>query len=286
MRRARGASDYDVASPLFFCLDRLQKGMAGRNVKDSELQGFIALVRMGTDTEAATRAFLGSELRSLADVKPQIMDHSELRHGYDPNTPLPPKLIAKATAKHRSLAAALDEYERSTSDELFERIVKRAAQLLYAVRSNIMHGWKTPYGPDLAQLQRDREVCRHVVPLQLLIIDLLLDRPSQKLVVYGTLAPGQPNHAVVESLHGSWLPCTIEATVATHGGLPVLEWKPRSGTPAISAMILDSPELNGQWARIDAFEGSGYRRELVTVTGSEPDGTSTVHVANAYVGAP
>jgi gamma-glutamylcyclotransferase (GGCT)/AIG2-like uncharacterized protein YtfP len=283
-QRARGASDYVVASMLFHCLNKLQTGMTD-SAEAGEVEGFLRLVKMGASTDAAADRFLGPELRALADLQPQVMDHSELRHGYRPNQPVSPSQATKATSKHRSLVKALDDWERNTSEEAFGLIVKRTAQLLYIVRSNIAHGEKTPYGPDLTKLERDETVCRLALPLQLLLVDLLLDEPSQKLVAYGTLAPGEPNHMVVESLDGTWLPCTIEATVATHGGLPVLVWRPGSGTPEVSAMLLHSVELADQWARLDAFEGGAYRRELVTVTVSEPSVTGTVRVGNAYVGA-
>ena len=287
LRRARGAPNTYVAEALFHCLNQLQSGMAvAVNADNREIAKFTRLVRMGTSSDVGVRRFLGPELRAVASLQPQVMSHRVLRrHEYDPDTPIDPRLLGQATRAHRELVNALNKWERSASDETLGLVVNQSAELLYLVRSNVSHGEKTPYGPDVAKRERDENVCRLVVPVQLVLIDLLLDQPRQKLVVYGTLAPGASNHALVESLGGTWLQCSIEARVATHHGLPVLAWQPGRGSPPVSAAMLHSEELSDYWLRLDAFEGGGYRRELIVAAVPEPDDASAVCVANVYVGA-
>ena len=102
-------------------------------------------------------------------------------------------MIGKASEEHRRLKTAYGDLFSQRTPEVGDRVVKRAAEVLYIVRSNIAHGEKTPYGPDLEKTRRDEQVCSVVVPLQFLLIEMLLDFPSHKLFAYGTLRPGKPN---------------------------------------------------------------------------------------------
>jgi hypothetical protein len=61
-----------------------------------------------------------------------------------------------------------------------ERVMKRLAELLYVVRSNNAHGEKTPYGPDIEKLKQDEMVCSIIIPIQLALLMLILDRPDFK----------------------------------------------------------------------------------------------------------
>jgi len=36
------------------------------------------------------------------------------------------------------------------------------------------------------------------------VVDLLFDRPSRRLVVYGTLAPGEANESILAGVQGAW----------------------------------------------------------------------------------
>ncbi len=150
--------------------------------------------------------------------------------------------------------------------------------MLYVVRSNIAHGEKTPYGPDLVKRERDERVCSVVVPLQLILFDLLLDWPSTKLVTYGTLAPGKPNHGPIQEIPGAWERCTVQGYVSFLEGLPMFSWNPTG--PDVDAQIFLSQHLPGLWRQIDDFEGMAYKRRLITV--STPTG---VAVANIYLGS-
>jgi gamma-glutamylcyclotransferase (GGCT)/AIG2-like uncharacterized protein YtfP len=109
------------------------------------------------------------------------------------------------------------------------------------------------------------------------LIDCLLGFPSRKLVVYGTLAPEQPNHNVVEAISGTWSPCVVRGSVRRQFGFPVLSWNP-SG-PEIQAQLLVSADLPQSWSRLDAFEGSAYRRHLIPAILE-----GELIVANVYVG--
>lgn len=101
-----------------------------------------------------------------------------------------------------------------------------------------------------------------------------------KLAVYGSLAPGQPNHQILEELKGEWEPGKVRGELHSHGwgmtmGFPAFRWIAEGET--IDIWLLTSPELPEQWEILDRFEGPSYQRSIVPV---ETDAGFTV--ANIY----
>ncbi|HZG41430.1 MAG TPA: gamma-glutamylcyclotransferase [Longimicrobium sp.] len=111
----------------------------------------------------------------------------------------------------------------------------------------------------------------------------------QTLAVYGTLAPGRPNHHVVSPLGGEWTEGVIEGELFPVGwgatlGYPA--FRPRAGGPAVPVHVLKADALAGAWPRLDRFEGPGYRRILVPVFAAGPvDERRLYTVANLYAAA-
>jgi gamma-glutamylcyclotransferase (GGCT)/AIG2-like uncharacterized protein YtfP len=105
------------------------------------------------------------------------------------------------------------------------------------------------------------------------------------LAVYGTLAPGEPNHHVVAPLGGEWTDGVIEGDLFPEGWGATLGYpacRPRAGAPAVAVKVLSAPALAAAWPVIDRFEGPGYRRILVPVLTRE----RRLHaVANLYAAA-
>ena len=92
------------------------------------------------------------------------------------------------------------------------------------------------------------------------------------MAVYGTLAPGQPNHHVLAPLGGAWTDGLIEGDLLPMGwgadlGYP--GFRPRAGGVAVAVQVLSTPLLASAWPDLDRFEGPGYRRILVPVFGTE-----------------
>jgi gamma-glutamylcyclotransferase (GGCT)/AIG2-like uncharacterized protein YtfP len=109
----------------------------------------------------------------------------------------------------------------------------------------------------------------------------LLDRPETRLAVYGSLAPGEKNHWVVEDLHGSWEAGFVQGTLENVGwggamGYPGMTWVP--GGERFPVKLFISSNLPDHWDRLDEFEGQDYRRILVPVY----DLAGGVTVANIY----
>jgi gamma-glutamylcyclotransferase (GGCT)/AIG2-like uncharacterized protein YtfP len=105
-------------------------------------------------------------------------------------------------------------------------------------------------------------------------------RASLKLAVYGSLAPDQPNHHVLEELSGTWVEAKVQGELHPHGwgmtmGFPAFRWMP--GGKDIDVWLLTSSRLPQHWKILDEFEGEAYRRILVPV---ETDHGMTV--ANIY----
>src|SRR5215211_238211 len=118
-------------------------------------------------------------------------------------------------------------------------------------------------------------------------------RTSSTLVVYGTLAPGRPNHHVLAPLGGGWTDGMIEGDLIPLGwgaalGFP--GFRPRVGGEAVAVRVLSAPSLATAWPALDRFEGPGYERILVPVFGTEPgpgqaDERRPYKVANLYAAA-
>lgn len=88
-----------------------------------------------------------------------------------------------------------------------------------------------------------------------------------RLFVYGTLAPGRPNEHVLAHVSGSWETATVRGRLLQDG------WGAKVGYPGIvpdekrelvTGWVFTSKELQAHLPRLDAFEGRGYERVVVT----------------------
>lgn len=116
-----------------------------------------------------------------------------------------------------------------------------------------------------------------------------LFRTRHTLAVYGTLAPGQPNHHVVAPLGGEWTEGVIEGDLFPAGWGAILGYPaflPRAGGAAVAVKVLTSPGLAAAWPALDRFEGPEYRRILVPVFRAGPGEERRLYtVANLYAAA-
>jgi gamma-glutamylcyclotransferase (GGCT)/AIG2-like uncharacterized protein YtfP len=108
------------------------------------------------------------------------------------------------------------------------------------------------------------EVGKVVIPVQLLLVNLLLDRPDERLVIYGTLAPGKSNHNVIADLRGEYRDCAVHGRISEVDGFPHFTWA-RSDA-SLGALLFSSKQLPGMWGALDRFEGDGYKRRLIPAT--------------------
>lgn len=97
-----------------------------------------------------------------------------------------------------------------------------------------------------------------------------------RLATYGTLAPGRANHRQLVRLKGQWRQGTVRGRLIQAGwgaamGFPGLVLDPRGAV--IEVHLFESDDLPRHWARLDAFEGAGYRRTVTQVqsAGGEVD---------------
>ena len=95
------------------------------------------------------------------------------------------------------------------------------------------------------------------------------DALPQRLFVYGTLAPGQPNEHRLAGLGGRWRPASVRGRLYPEGwgaalGYPgiVLD----EAGPWVDGHLFESERLASTWEALDDFEGEGYRRIATTVT--------------------
>jgi gamma-glutamylcyclotransferase (GGCT)/AIG2-like uncharacterized protein YtfP len=108
-----------------------------------------------------------------------------------------------------------------------------------------------------------------------------------RLAVYGTLAPGRPNHHQLAGLKGGWARGTVRGVLVPEGwgatlGYPALILDPNG--PSVDVHLFESPDLPGHWRRLDAFEGAGYRRVATTVETDTGEVAAFIYVAAAERG--
>ena len=90
---------------------------------------------------------------------------------------------------------------------------------------------------------------------------------TDRLFIYGTLAPGRPNEHILAGVSGTWEPATVRGKLVQEG------WGAAVGYPGIvlsetddhvQGFVFQSTDLPAHWARLDEFEGEGYVRVLAT----------------------
>ncbi|MBN9663642.1 MAG: gamma-glutamylcyclotransferase [Acidobacteria bacterium] len=102
-----------------------------------------------------------------------------------------------------------------------------------------------------------------------------------RLAVYGSLAPGQINHGQLSALTGSWRKGTVRGHLRPEGwgaalGFPGLVLDPAG--PEVAVDLFESAELPHHWARLDEFEGTGYRRAVASVQSEDGAAAAWIYV--------
>jgi gamma-glutamylcyclotransferase (GGCT)/AIG2-like uncharacterized protein YtfP len=91
----------------------------------------------------------------------------------------------------------------------------------------------------------------------------MTDSPETRLVVYGSLAPGEANHFLVAGLIGEWRRCQIRGCLGHYRGFKSFRYDPQG--PEHPAWLLESSELPRVIPELDDFEGEEYERGVIPV---------------------
>lgn len=105
--------------------------------------------------------------------------------------------------------------------------------------------------------------------------------PETRLVAYGTLGPGRPNHHQLSHLPGRWLVGHVRGSLIEAGwgaelGYPGLVLDEEA--PELEVDVFESSALPEHWDRLDAFEGPGYRRVTVDVATAEGPVRASIYI--------
>lgn len=109
-------------------------------------------------------------------------------------------------------------------------------------------------------------------------------RAATRLATYGTLAPGQVNHHQMDGMTGTWSTGTVRGHLHEEG------WGAAHNCPGmviapdgqeVPVHIFTSADLPAHWDRLDAFEGSEYRR--IVTTAQTDDGPLEVSIYQVVI---
>ena len=99
---------------------------------------------------------------------------------------------------------------------------------------------------------------------------------SDKLFVYGTLGPGQPNEHWLTKIGGDFEKASVRGRLFPEGwgatlGYPALVIDPEG--EEVHGHVFTSPHLPDHWSELDDFEGEGYLRIRAQVSLESGDTT-------------
>jgi hypothetical protein len=179
LRRADESTTY-VCDLYFRGFNKLWNALALHEDEPAraDTTAFITLVSV-IPPDGKAQVLKSPATAALADLVPEILDHYVLKsRGHLSGQAMSAPLKNEATARHRKFRTAHAEHSSAESPTTSRVALKRLAELLFVVRSNIAHGEKAPYGPDLEKARRDEEVSALVVPVLRLLVELLLPGAS------------------------------------------------------------------------------------------------------------
>ncbi len=192
------------------------------------------------------------------------MDHDILKDAnYNPYD-IPEDLKKRSTDKHRQLSNAFNRYiENEKSVAFIDPLLKKTGQMLQVIRSNIQHGEKTPKGPDSNKVERDKNVCKITDPLLYLLFSEIFNKPEYRLIVYGTLLPGNVNYKILEHYKGKWLDGKIKGQMEIIDNYKYFTWDSSSNETTVK--IIETTEQPIEFKNLDKFEGKLYKKILIPV---------------------
>ena len=85
--------------------------------------------------------------------------------------------------------------------------------------------------------------------------------PEERLIVYGSLAPGGSNAFMLAGLIGEWYRCQIRGYLGHYRGSKSFRYDPQG--PEHPAWLLESSELPRIMPDLDDFEGEEYERIII-----------------------
>ncbi len=89
----------------------------------------------------------------------------------------------------------------------------------------------------------------------------MTDNPETRLIVYGSLAPGEANAFLLAGLAGEWRPCRIRGRMGVYQGFKSFRYDPEG--PEHPAWLLVSADLPRVISDLDDFEGEAYQRRII-----------------------
>ena len=133
-----------------------------------------------------------------------------------------------------------------------------------------------------------RSVGSFLAPLLERMVEALFDFPERRLAAYGSLAPGEANHHILDGIEGSWSSGSVRGVRHDTGwgaglGYPGMRWDPTA--EPIEVQLFTSSDLPDHWERIDEFEGEAYGRILVPVETAEGEIVCHLYAVKASEGA-
>ena len=87
------------------------------------------------------------------------------------------------------------------------------------------------------------------------------DNTDHRLIVYGSLAPGEANNFLLADLPGIWEKCVMRGRMGQYWGFKAFQYD--AAGPEHPAWLFTSPALPDKFPELDDFEGEAYQRTVI-----------------------
>ena len=92
-------------------------------------------------------------------------------------------------------------------------------------------------------------------------MDINTAKPEDRLIVYGSLAPGGSNAFLLAGLVGKWYRCVIRGHLGRYRGFKAFRYDPEGAEH--KAWLFESAHLPKVIQELDDFEGEEYERIII-----------------------
>ena len=230
--------------------------------RSGEIATFIELILSTLKEKECDILLKSKEFQNFVDFTPLILNQKILlRNDYNHKKEIETEIERKASEKHRKLQNSYNRYKDNKTIQNQKIVIKKMADLLFVVRSNITQREKTPFSSYLKKWECDEAVSHVVIPLQLRLFDMLLDYPSEKLIVCLPSGSKDAYQKILSDLQGTWQKCIINGSIIKIRDR--LVFYPDISDEDTDAQLFTSSRLPKKWKSLDQG-GSIFERHLIT----------------------